>query len=201
MNEEVKEDIVVEEGDTQNEVHDDVSFEEVNDDGEVSQKDTLKKLREKIAILEKEKQEYLDLSQRTRADYANFKKEVESSRVADRKYATRKFIEELIPTLDAYDSAQSNKEAWENVDANWRMGIEYIFSQLVSVLEREGVVRYGKVGDTFDPLLHETLQSVDVDTETANNTLVKVLQNGYKMHDMVLRPARVHVGVFHSSAQ
>lgn len=173
---------------------DDISFEEVNEEGEVDARATVKKLREKIKKLEHEKQEYLDLSQRTRADYANFKKEVESNRLNDRKFATRRIISDLLPVLDAYDMAQANKEAWEKVDANWRMGIEYIFGQMKTVLENEGVTQFGKVGDTFDPILHETMQSVPVDNENNNDKVVKVLQNGYKMHDTILRPARVHIG-------
>ena len=176
--------------------NDDVSFEEVNEEGEVDARTTIKKLREKIKKLEAEKQEYLDLSQRTRADYANYKKEVDSGRIHDRKFAIKRFIEELLPVLDSYDMAQGNKEAWEKVDSNWRMGIEYIFGQLRSVLEKEGVTQFGKMGDTFDPLLHETMQSVEVEEEEKNETIVKILQNGYKMHDTILRPARVHVGTF-----
>jgi molecular chaperone GrpE len=75
------------------------------------------------------------------------------------------------------------------------MGIEYIFGQLRSVLEKEGVVQFGKVGDIFDPLLHETMQSVEVESGNDNDKIIKVLQNGYKMHDSILRPARIHVGV------
>lgn len=172
----------------------DVSFEETNDDGEVTVKDTVKKLREKIKKLEGEKQEYLDLSQRTRADYANFKKEVEGNRITERKFATKRFIEEILPVLDSYDMAQANKEAWEKVDQNWRMGIEYIFSQLRTVLENEGVTQFGKVGDTFDPHLHESMEQVNVENEKDNDKIMKVLQNGYKMNDMILRPARVHTG-------
>lgn len=199
MNEEHKEDStgdvesVIEETDV-NEDQGDVSFEEVNEEGEVDARTTIKKLREKIKKLEGEKQEYLDLSVRTRADYANFKKEVDANRLNDRKFATKRFIEDLLPVLDAYDMAQANKEAWEKVDANWRMGIEYIFNQLKTVLEGEGVTQFGKIGDTFDPLLHETMQTVAVDTEEENDKVVKILQNGYKMHGNVLRPARVHVG-------
>ena len=107
---------------------DDISFEDINEDGEIDVRTTIKKLREKIKKVEAEKQEYLDQSLRTRADYANYKKEVDVNRVSDRKFATKRFIEELLPVLDAYDMAQGNKEAWEKVDANWRMGIEYIFS-------------------------------------------------------------------------
>lgn len=175
---------------------DDVSFEETNEEGELDAKATIKKLREKIKKLESEKQEYLDLSQRTRADYANFKKEVDANRIADRKFATKRFIESLLPVLDSYDMAQGNKEAWEKVDQNWRVGIEYIFGQLRTVLENEGVVQYGKLGDAFDPNLHESMEQIAVSNENQNDTIVRILQNGYKMNDTILRPARVHVGHF-----
>jgi molecular chaperone GrpE len=175
---------------------DDVSFEEVNEEGEIDARDTIKKLREKIKKLESEKQEYLDLSQRTRADYANYKKEVEANRLSDRKFATKRFIEELLPVLDAYDMAQANKEAWEKVDQNWRMGIEYIFNQFRTVLEGEGVKQFGKIGDTFDPALHESMEHVKVEHESENDKVVRILQNGYKMNDVILRPARVHTGSF-----
>lgn len=175
---------------------DDVSFEETNEEGELDAKATIKKLREKIKKLESEKQEYLDLSQRTRADYANFKKEVDENRVADRKFATKRFIESLLPVLDSYDMAQGNKEAWEKVDQNWRVGIEYIFGQLRTALENEGVVQYGKLGDAFDPNLHESMEQIAVSNENQNDTIVRILQNGYKMNDTILRPARVHVGHF-----
>jgi molecular chaperone GrpE len=200
MNDEYKEDNVNVQEDTTEVEHDDVLFEEVNEEGEVDAKTTIKKLREKIKKLETEKQEYLDLSQRTRADYANYKKEVDANRVSDRKLATKRFIEDLLPVLDAYDMAQANKEAWEKVDANWRMGIEYIFNQFRTVLEGEGVTQFGKIGDAFDPLLHESMEHVKVESENGNDKVVRVLQNGYKMHDMILRPARVHTGHFEKAS-
>lgn len=174
----------------------DVSFEETNEEGEVDARDTIKKLREKIKKIEAEKQEYLDLSQRTRADYINFKKEVDANRISERKFATKRFIEELLPVLDSYDMAQGNKETWEKVDQNWRMGIEYIFNQFKTVLEGEDVTQFGKVGDLFDPQLHESMQQVTVENESENDKIVKVLQNGYKMNDSILRVARVHTGHF-----
>ncbi len=178
---------------------DDVSFEDVNEEGEVDARTTIKKLREKIKKLEGEKQEYLDLSQRTRADYANFKKEVEANRLSDRKFATKRFIEELLPVLDSYDMAKGNVEAWEKVDQNWRVGIEYIFGQLRTVLENEGVVQFGKVGDTFDPNLHESMEMVNVENESENDKIIFVLQSGYRMNEIVLRPARVKTGHFEKS--
>ncbi|MEN9337892.1 MAG: hypothetical protein RIQ41_206 [Candidatus Parcubacteria bacterium] len=175
--------------------------EEVNEEGEVDTRTTIKKLREKIKKLEAEKKEYLDLSQRTRADYMNLKKEIDSERITGRKFATKRFIEELLPVLDAYDMAQVNKESWEKVDQNWRVGIEYIFGQLRTVLEREGVTSFGKVGDVFDPMLHESMETVPVTDSSKNDTIMKVLQSGYRMHDTVLRPARVHTGHFEKGTE
>ena len=185
---------------TNNEDSDDVSFEEVDEEGNPpvggDTRTTIKKLREKVKKLEGEKQEYLDLSQRTRADYANFKKEVDTNRIVERKFATKRFIEELLPVLDSYDMAKGNTEAWEKVDQNWRVGIEYIFGQLRTVLENEGVIQFGKVGDIFDPNLHESMEMVNVENESENDKIIRVLQSGYRVHDTVLRPARVHTGHF-----
>ncbi len=178
---------------------DEISFEDVNEEGEVDARTTIKKLREKIKKLEWEKQEYLDLSQRTRADYANFKKEVEANRLSDRKFATKRFIEELLPVLDSYDMAKGNVQAWEAVDQNWRVGIEYIFGQLRTVLENEGVTQFGKVGDSFDPNLHESMEMINVETESENDKIISILQSGYRMNEIVLRPARVKTGHFEKS--
>ena len=97
--------------------------------------------------------------------------------------------------------AQGNKEAWEAVDKNWRMGVEYIFAQLRTVLEGEGVTQFGKIGDTFNPELHESMEQMDVENESENDKIVKILQNGYKMNDMILRPARVHTGHFEKMSE
>jgi molecular chaperone GrpE len=181
---------------TEETIENDVEFEESNEDGEVDMRGTVKKLREKVKKLEEEKKEYLDLSQRTRADYMNFKKEVEQGRATDRKFATKRLITDLLPVLDAYDMAQGNKEAWEAVDKNWRIGIEYIFNQLHGVLEKEGVVPFADIGEEFDPAVHESMEHVPVEDEKENNKIVQVLQKGYKMGDTVLRPARVKTGEY-----
>lgn len=193
MNNEQEEKDIKNEEDADTEETQDVSFEEVNEEGEVDVKTTIKKLREKIKKLESEKQEYLDISQRTRADYVNFKKEVEAARVLDRKFATKRFIEELLPVLDAYDMAKGNSEAWDKVDSNWRVGIEYIFGQLYAVLEREGVIQYGKVGELFTPELYESIELVETDDTKQEGKIAQILQSGYKMGDSILRVARVKV--------
>ena len=173
---------------------DDVSFEDVNNEGDELDGDAkIKKLRQKIKILEEEKQSYMLGWQRAQADYANFKKEVDVGRIADRKLAGKRLIEEILPVLDAYTMAKGNKVSWEAVDANWRMGVEYIFGQLVSVLEKEGLVQFGKVGEKFNPSLHESIEIVETDDSSKDDIIESILSNGYKLGDVVLRPARVKV--------
>ena len=176
----------------------DVSFEEVNEDlpAQAGGVATIKRLREKIKDLEKESKTNLDGWTRANADYANLKREAEKNRKEDIKFANKKLILELLPVLDAYDMAKGNSEAWNKVDQNWRVGIEYIFNQLISIFEREGVTQFGAVGDMFDPNLHESIEHVPVTDEKQNNMLVDILQKGYKVGDVILRPARVKTGEY-----
>ena len=151
MKDHLKKDINTDEEEIED-ITEDVEFEELDNEGdELDNNGKVKKLREKIKKLEEEKKEYLDLSQRLRADYANLKKEVEENRSKTIKLANRGLMEDILPVLDSYTMAQGNKEAWEKVDQNWRIGIEYIFNQLSSVLEGNGLVSFGNVGENPNP--------------------------------------------------
>lgn len=177
---------------------DDVVFDDEiipsNEDGtELSGKDQVKALREKIKTLEKEKQEYLDGWQRARADYANVVKNTEEDKKEFRAFFAEQFVEELFPVLDSFDMAMGNKELWEKVDANWRKGVEYIHQQLLSALSNHSFAPFCIVGDVFDPNLHEAVESIDTDDAAKDSTIAEVLQCGYRLNEKVLRPARVKV--------
>lgn len=164
------------------------------DNGEEDIQATLKKLRKNLREANKEKQEYLTNWQRERADFQNFKKE-ESLRVARAsEYAREKFIEELLPVLDAYDIAFSNKEAWEKVDKNWRNGVEYIHAQLIKVLSDYGVTEIApEEGVPVDNLLHEAIDTVSTEDVSKDHTVAKLVQKGYKTAERIIRPARVKI--------
>jgi len=150
-------------------------------------------LKEKIKVLQKEKQEYLDGWQRSRADYANLQKTTDEDRKRMRGLVEENFIEDLIPVIDSFSMAMSNKEAWEKVDANWRTGVEYIYQQMMTVLKDRDFATFGAIGETFDPTLHEAVSEKETDDEKLNHTIASVLQQGYKLGDNVLRAARVSV--------
>ena len=172
---------------------DDIAFEEVNEEGEVNARDTIKKLRAKVKELEAEAKNNLDGWTRAKADYANFKREVDARRLDDIKLANRRLMEDMLPALDAYTMAQSNKEAWEKVDAGWRTGVEYIFNQLKATLEKEGLVAYGIPGETFDPNIHDSIEVIKEEDASQHDTIAEMLAQGYKLGSYILRPAKVKV--------
>lgn len=179
---------------------DDVVFDDEiipsNEDGtELSGADQVKKLREKIKTLEKEKQEYLDGWQRARADYANALKNADEEKKSFRGFFAEQFTEELFPVLDSFDMAMGNKDLWEKVDANWRKGIEYIHQQLLSALSAHNFAPFCIVGDTFDPTMHEAVSDVETDDVALDQTIAQVFQCGYRLGDKILRAARVSVYV------
>lgn len=169
-------------------------FVESSEDGdELAGTDKIKKLQEKIKALEKEKTEYLDGWQRARADYANLQKSTDEDKKRFREHFAQRFVEDLLPVVDSFSMAMSNKEAWEKVDANWRTGVEYIYSQLMTALGEHDLEVFGKVGETFDPTLHEAVSDTETDDQKLDHTIASVLQQGYKLGDNVLRAARVNV--------
>ena len=184
---------------------DDVVFEDLNEEGEEmslkqkekNSKDKLKeKFEDKIIRLEKERDEYLNGWQRVQADYKNREKEIEEYKKDLIKFANTNLVKDILPVLDGYDMARSNKESWESVDANWRVGVEYLFSQLLKVLENNNVKTFVEEGEKYDSSLHEAVDTVEVEDEEKNDKIVNVLQKGYKIDEKILRPARVKVGHF-----
>ncbi len=172
----------------------DVEFVESDEEGAaLGSAQKVKDLKQKIAVLQKEKQEYLDGWQRSRADYANLQKTTDEDRKRMRGLIEENFIEDLLPVIDSFSMAMSNKEAWEKVDANWRTGVEYIYQQMMTVLKDRGFATFGVVGETFDPTLHEAVSETETADEKLNHTIAAVLQQGYKLGDNILRAARVSV--------
>ena len=185
-------------------------FVDLGEDGEeLSKKDIVKKLREKIKLLESEKQNNLDGWMRAQADYKNRELQINKEKGEWGKLAVKRFSEDLLVVMDTYDAAKSNRLAWESVDLNWRGGIEYIFSTFESKLKDQGFEKFGKEGDDFNPELHEGLGLVEITEEEAKtinlenketnkseikaDTIAQVIMSGYKYNNQVIRPAKVKV--------
>lgn len=180
----------------------DVSFElEEGEAGEGLLKDKLKELREKLKAYQKEASENLAGWQRVRADFANLKRETAEERGKLIRFAEEGLIEDLLPVLEGYDGATRNKESWEKVPPEWRVGVEYLFQKLVTILEERGLSRIrpkktekGEGGEKFNPTLHTATESIPVTDENEDDVVLEIISEGYKLHDKVLKPAHVKVG-------
>ena len=173
----------------------DIELEETEYEG-VSQGDKLKKLRAELKEAKAQSQEYLTGWQKERADFSNFKAEEEKKRKERIEGIKLNLITDFFPVLDSFDMAFSNKEAWEKVDPAWRTGVEYIHTQLMTTLENYNVVVINSKGVDFDPMIHEPMEHIEVDSSEENDKIIAVVQKGYKSGDIVLRPAKVKVGKY-----
>lgn len=166
---------------------------------EESAAETIKKLREKLKACEAEKMEYLTGWQRAKADLINARKRDEADRAEFTRYANERLIEELLPTLESFDLAMSNKEAWERVDRNWRMGVEYIYSQLKKALQDAGLEEINPLGKEYDHNRDEAAEYVPVGSKADHHKIIAVIQKGYVLNGKPLRPPKVRVGEFKSA--
>jgi len=174
-------------------IKDDIIFE---DESESIGADTIKKLREKLKKCVEEKQEYLDGWQRSKADFVNAKKKEEELRRGLMSFAKEGLILDLLSSVDNFEMAFANKDAWESVDKNWRTGIEHIHSQLLKTLEEHGLEQFDPLGEQFDPTRHDSVESVVVDKKDDDHKVVEVMQKGYILGGKVIRPAKVKVGKY-----
>jgi molecular chaperone GrpE len=156
----------------------------------------IKQLREKLKKSEAERMEYLAGWQRAKADLINARKRDEEDKKEFVKYANEDLIGEILTVLDSFDMAFGNQEAWEKVDKNWRVGVEYIYSQLLSSLERFNLKSINPAGQKFDPNHHVSIENVLVTDKAQDGMIIKVVQKGYKLNGKVIRAPKVEVGEF-----
>jgi molecular chaperone GrpE len=152
-----------------------------------------KKLKDKLTLALKEKQEYLDGWQRAKADYQNLKKQSEKERSETIKFANERLIEEFLVVLGSFNMAFANKEAWNKVESGWRTGVEYIYWQLKNVLENNGLKEENPVGAVFDPMKHEATAQIETTDDSQVGKIASIVAKGYSLNDKQLIAPKVTV--------
>src|SRR3989338_2289987 len=171
---------------------DDVDFEPEEDLGDVgAAKARVKKLRDELEKVKKERQEDLDGWQRCKADAVNARREALQTAEKESAQARDILIHDIIPALDSFEMAVSS-ESWANLDKGWRTGMENVQNLLFDALAKSGVSRFGRVGETFDPAFHEIVDE-EKEGAAAKHTITRVIRSGYRVGERVLRPAQVIV--------
>lgn len=126
----------------------------------------------------------LDL-QRLQAEFLNYKRRVDRDRELLRENATYAALTPIIDVLDTIDRAREH----EPLEGGFKATAE----QLERVVAGLGLVKFGEVGDAFDPTVHEALSHIGTDAEVEVTTCKVIAKAGYKMGDRVVRAAQVLV--------
>lgn len=154
-------------------------------------KKKLEKLEGEIDKLNADVEHWKNEYYRAYADTKNLRTSLEKEHHTAIKYRAEGFIEDLLPVLDSFYMALAN-EPTDPALKNYLVGFQYIYKNLVSVLENEGVSEITpNVGDKFDPSM---MNAMDVEEDEGPEGLIKkVYAKGYKLHDRLIRPANVCV--------
>ena len=129
-----------------------------------------------------------DQLMRTAAEFDNFKKRTEREKASVAEFAKAGLIKQLLPIIDNIDRAS----AADRESADYIKGIEMIVKQFESVVSNLNIEEIAKAGDSFDPNYNEAVMHIE-DESVGENTIVEVLQKGYKIGSTVIRAAMVKV--------
>jgi molecular chaperone GrpE len=142
---------------------------------------------EEERIVDDQPEDYLALAQRIQADFENYRKRVARETAAAGERARSGLVRELLPIVDNLERALASAEQGEQHLAE---GVRLVHSELIAVLERNGVEQFDPAGEKFDPAEHEAL-SVREDGDAG--MVLDVVEKGYRSNGTILRPARVVV--------
>jgi len=135
--------------------------------------------------------EHYDRLLRLQAEFDNYRKRTQKEKTDIIKFASERLVAELLPVLDNFERAASSAQL--NPDFNaFSQGVDMIFRQLQTALNKEGLKAIEATGQPFDPNLHDAVLRVESD-EHPENTVVEELQKGYYLKEKVLRPSMVKV--------
>ena len=143
---------------------------------------------DEVEAVTRERDEYLEALQRLKAEFDNYRKRVARDQQELAARAHERLVRELLPVLD--DLERALEAADKHEEAQLEEGVALVHRSFAEVLAREGLVEVPTEG-AFDPHSQEALLAQPSPEE--EGTVIQVLQKGYKLGDLVLRPARVIV--------
>ena len=158
---------------------------DIHSDSETEELEELNKVSEDERIAELE-----DTVLRLRAELDNSQKRSVAEIEKAHKYGIERLLLELLPVVDNLENALNNLS--ENVSESDKEGIDLTLKSFESALDKFGISPIYPISEDFDPINHEAV-SVVKDEKHADNKIVEVMQKGWRLHERVIRPARVVV--------
>lgn len=147
--------------------------------------------RDREAELETRVRETQERLLRVAADFENYRRRIEREKQEYVKFAHERILRDLLPIMDNLRRAMEHARVIGESPV-LLSGVELVVQEFEKVLERYGVTPIDALGRPFDPMVHEALQTVEVE-ESEPGLVVEEIQRGYLLNGRVLRPALVSV--------
>jgi molecular chaperone GrpE len=175
--------------------NDDIKIEGDEPEADEKAEGKVAKMREELSACRKDKQEYMDGWQRSKADYVNLLKRFEVETKSAKQAGVVKAVGAILPAFDAMERAKEHLPA--QAGGELPAGFDAIAKQLESAFASFGLSSLGEVGEVFNPAYHEAFGQDPVE-EGKDGTVTVILEKGWKIGEEVVRPAKVRVGQFTS---
>lgn len=157
-----------------------------------SQTVDVRKLQTELDLAKKKMDEYLNGWKRAKADYINFKREMEKREIELIQFANASLILEILPIYDNFKLAWKHIPEEHKKNDEWLKGIEHIKNQFQALLKNIGIEEIKTVGEKFDPNFHEAVAKEKAEGKEVG-IILEEIKSGYKMHDKVIEHAKVKV--------
>ena len=132
--------------------------------------------------------EYLELAQRIKAEFENYKRRNAEVTVQSFENGVAKAIEKLLPAMDSFKQAKSSIQ-----DENTLKGLDLVYNQITKAFEELGVTKIKALGEQFDPNYHNAVLTGN-DPDKADNEIISEYQEGFIMkNDRVIRHSVVQI--------
>ena len=136
---------------------------------------------------------YKSLAQRAQADLINYRNRATQEIEETKRVVQFGLLSRFISVVDDLERAMENLP--EDSQNEWSEGVALVLRNLEKILELEGVVQIESMGKPFDPREHEALL-YEENTENEDGVIINVIQQGYRLNERIIRPARVIVSKF-----
>ena len=156
-----------------------------------AERESYEKLADELARTKEEAAENYDKYLRTSAELENYRKRAIKERADAINYGNEKILKDILPIIDSMERALDHSSNSQDFDA-FVEGLNLIYEQLFSVLQKHGVESIDAVGQEFDPNFHEAMLQVESE-DYEDNTVVEEFEKGYVLNGRLLRPAKAAV--------
>lgn len=153
----------------------------------------VKQLKTEIENKDKMLREYIDSFKKMQKENDNFRNRLEKDSLKSVEREKSKLIAKFLEIMDNLDRAIDSAKKTGDINSLIE-GINMIHNQFSNFLKTEGVELIETIGKEFDPNVGEAVEVLSVSNKKDDNVVLDEIQKGYKMNDLLIRPAKVRVG-------